>query len=61
MRGKIMSKFKVSITEILNRVVEIEAYTMKDAVRLTEDLYHNSDIVLSYDDFVQVTIEEETE
>ena len=54
-----MSKFKVSVTETLNRVVELEAATMDDAIDLARDLYHNSDIVLSYDDFVQVDIEEE--
>jgi len=56
-----MSKFKVSITEILNRVVEIEANTMDEAIRLTNNMYDRWDIVLNQDDFAKVTIEEETE
>ena len=46
-----MSKFKVIVTEILSREVEIEAESAIDAEIEVENMHRNSEIVLDYSDF----------
>ena len=45
-------KYKVEITEVLCRQVEIEADTEDEAVELATEMYEAADIVLGYEDFV---------
>lgn len=58
-----MSKtFSISITEVLKTTVDIQAETPEEAIQIVKDRYHNSEIVLTADDFTgQVTFEEERE
>jgi len=46
-----MNKFKVIVTEILSREVEIEAESAVDAEIKVENMYKNCDIVLDDFDF----------
>lgn len=52
--------FSISITEILKTTINVQAETSEEAVQIVKDRYHNSEIVLTADDFTgQVTFEEE--
>ena len=50
-------KYKVEITEVLCRQVEIEADTEDEAVELATEMYEATDIVLDYEDFVSLHID----
>lgn len=41
-----MKKYKVEITETLQKVVEVEAENERDAILKTKEMYHNEEIVL---------------
>ena len=51
-------KFAVEVTEVLARRVEVEADTPDEAVELVREMYESADIVLGYEDFVSVHVEE---
>lgn len=51
-----MPKFKVEITETLQKQIEIEAETSVEAIRLAKQKYRNSEIVLSADDYIDTEI-----
>ena len=44
-------KYNIVITETLKRIVEVEASSLAEAVRIVDGQYRNSDIVLTADDF----------
>lgn len=46
-----MNKYKVEITEILQRTVEIEAEDESDAINIVHTRYKNEVIVLDWEDF----------
>lgn len=46
-----MAKYKVEITEYLQRTIEVEANDENDALDKVESDYYNEKIVLSADDF----------
>ena len=50
--------FTVEVTEVLARRVEVEADTPDEAVELVREMYDSADIVLGYDDFISVHVEE---
>lgn len=50
--------FTVEVTEVLARRVEVEADTPDEAVELVREMYESADIVLGYEDFVSVHVEE---
>lgn len=52
-----MSKYTFSITEILERIITIEAENENDAYKKLKDLYYNEEIVLTADDFVDYKFE----
>ena len=52
-----MSKYKVEITEYLQRTVDVEAESEEDAVANVEEQYDKCGIVLDYSDFVKKEIE----
>ena len=52
-----MEKFKVEITEYLQRTVDVEAESEEDAVANVEEQYDKCNIVLDYSDFVKKEIE----
>jgi Na+-transporting NADH:ubiquinone oxidoreductase subunit NqrC len=49
-----MKIYEVEIQEFLARVVEIEAESSADAISKINEKYINSEIVLNYNDFVEV-------
>ena len=51
-------KYTVEVTEVLARRVEVEADTVDEAVELVREMYDAADIVLGYEDFVSVHVEE---
>ena len=54
-------KFKVDISETLKATIDIEADNENEAIGMAKQMYNNSDIVLSADNFedVNFTIMEE--
>ncbi len=44
-------KYKVEITEYLQKTIEVEADNEDDALEKVESAYYNEEIVLSADDF----------
>jgi len=47
-----MKQYNVKVTEILQRMVTVEASNEEDAVNKVQDMYDNCEIVLDADDFV---------
>lgn len=52
-----MAKYKVEITEYLQRTIEVEANNERDAVFKVEEDYHDSKDVLDYSDHTRTDIE----
>ena len=46
-----MKKYKVTITETLEKVVEVEAENYDEAVDIVGDEYRNGEIILCSDDY----------
>ncbi len=55
-----MIAYKFTITETLERAVEIEASSSESAFETLSMMYQGEDIVLTADDFSHVTIMEST-
>ncbi len=49
-----MTKYKIKVTEILQKEIEIEADNLDKAIEKVEEMYDNSEIVLDSEDFVSV-------
>lgn len=56
-----MKTFYISITETLKRTVEVHAETVDEALQKAEDAYHNDEIVLDSEDFIDTDFNDETE
>ena len=52
-----MKKYAIKITEILERVVHVNADNESDAQEQVEDGWYNGDYVLDAEDFVVATFE----
>lgn len=50
-------RFRVTITETLKQVVEVEADSQDEAEQLVSDDWHSSSYILDADDFVGVEFE----
>ena len=50
-------EYLVEIKETLSKQLKVEADTADEAVRQVRKLYHNSEIVLTADDFVDYKID----
>lgn len=50
--------YKIEITEILQKVVKVEADTVEEALGKVEDKYCRAEIILDADDMKDYTIEE---
>ena len=50
-------KYKVEITETLQRILEVEAKEEAEAYQIVKDMYRNEEIVLSADDYIDIKIE----
>ena len=56
-----MKTFYISVTETLNRIVEVHAEDKYEAIQKVSDAYHDEQIVLDSDDYVDVDFHDETE
>lgn len=55
-----MKKYKVEVTETLNRIVEQEANSYEEALDLVDERYQNEEIVLDWHDNCNVEFKEKT-
>ena len=46
-----MAKYRIEIEEILQRVEEVEASNLEEALDIIDEKYNNQEIVLDYEDF----------
>lgn len=53
-----MAKFKIEIEETLQRVVEVNANNLSDAIQKVEEKYKNEEYVLNENDFKGVEFNE---
>ena len=51
-----MTKYRIEVTEVLSRIVEIEADNEDDAVEMVRQMYRNCDLVLDASDYVETEI-----
>lgn len=56
-----MKTFYISITETLNKIVEVHAEDSIEALQKAEDAYYNGEIVLDSEDFVDTDFNDETD
>lgn len=56
-----MKTYYISVTETLNRIVEVHAEDSSEALQKVEDAYYNGEIVLDSEDFVDADFNDETE
>lgn len=56
-----MKTFYISVTETLNRIVEVRAEDSQEAIQKATDAYYDGQIVLDSDDYVDVDFNDETE
>lgn len=59
--SKPLKTFYISVTETLNRVVEVHAENDYEAIHKVSDAYYDGQIVLDSDDYVDVDFNDETE
>lgn len=53
-----MEIFKIEITETLQKVVEVSASSLDEALEIIKNKYNNEDIVLDSNDYVYTIIGE---
>ena len=51
-----MTKYRIEVTELLSRIVEVEAESKDDAIEMMWRMYCNCDIVLGASDYVETEI-----
>lgn len=56
-----MKTFYISITETLNKIVEVQAEDEYEAISKAEDAYYSDEVELDYNDKVDVTFDNDTE
>lgn len=56
-----MKTFYISITETLNKIVEVHAETSEEALQKAEEVYDNGEVELDYNDMVDTDFNDETE
>ena len=56
-----MKTFYISVTETLNKIVEVHAEDSGEALQKAEDASYNGEIVLDSEDFVDTDFNDETE
>ena len=56
-----MKTFYISVTETLNKIVEVHAEDSSEALQKAEDAYYNGEIEFDYNDMVDTDFEDETE
>ena len=56
-----MKTFYISITETLNKIVEVQAEDEYEAISKVEDAYYSDEVELDYNDKVDTDFNDETE
>ena len=56
-----MKTYYISVTETLNKIVEVHADSEQEALQKAEDSYYNGEIELDYNDRVDTEFENDTE
>lgn len=56
-----MKTYYISITETLNKTVEVQAEDEYEAISKVEDAYYSDEVELDYNDKVDVTFDNDTE
>lgn len=56
-----MKTYYISVTETLNKIVEVHAEDSSEALQKAEDAYYNGEIELDYNDMVDTEFENDTE
>ena len=51
-----MTRYRIEVTEMLSRIVEMDAENEDDAVEMVRQMYRNCDIVLDASDYVETKI-----
>lgn len=59
--SKPLKTFYISVTETLNRIVEVHAKDKYEAIQKVSDAYCDGQVVLDSDDYVEVDFSDETE
>ena len=59
--SKPLKTFYISVTETLNRIVEVHAEDKYEAIQKATDAYHDEQIVLDSDDYVDVDFDDVTD
>lgn len=59
--SKPLKTFYISVTETLNRIVEVHAEDKYEAIQKVSDAYCDGQVVLDSDDYVEVDFSDETE
>lgn len=54
----IKKKHKIEVQEFLSRIIEVEAENYHEAISKVENMYHNEEIVLDYNDHITTEINE---
>ena len=49
-----MNKYKVEITETLQKIIEVEADNKEDAMHKVMKMYKNSEVILDENDFIDL-------
>ena len=49
-----MNQYKVEITEILQKIIEIKAENKEDALHKAMKMYKNEEVILDNNDFIDV-------
>lgn len=49
-----MDTYNIEITEVLQRLIKIEANSREEAIKLAKEKYRNEEIILDYNDFKDV-------
>ena len=53
-----MKIFKIEITELLQRIIEVEADCIENALEIIEQKYKSEEIILDNSDFIECKIKE---
>lgn len=56
-----MKTYYISVTETLNKIVEVQAESSEEALRKAEDAYDADEFELDYNDCVDTEFEDDTE
>ena len=57
MKGKTFNKYKIKVIEILEREVEVTAYSRENAIAKVQEQYDSEEIVLDYTDYKETKIQ----